>query len=141
MRHAVSNSAITAIDAQLGLETKGDPAAAIVEWCQAKTAAFVTEYGGCTNCDELLAICAQKIGTRFEVIETLDALDVFVRAFVACGENQFATLETGFERGVLGVTFRLRRPNPWECPFVSVNDARGERRHLEWFTRWHELGH
>jgi hypothetical protein len=141
MRHAGPNSAIAEIAAQLGLVTRGDSAAAIVEWCQAKTAAFMTEYGGCGDCDELLALCAQKTGTRFEVIDTLEALDALVRTFLAHGENQFATLESEFERGVLGVTFRLRRPNPWDCPFVSVIDARGERRHRAWFTRWHELGH
>src|SRR5579884_1301784 len=100
MRHVGSNSEFAEIAAQLGLVTKGDPAVAIVDWCQAKTAAFMTEYGGCGNSDELLAICAQKTGTRFEVIETLETLDALVRTFVARGENQFATLEGEFERGV-----------------------------------------
>jgi hypothetical protein len=101
----------------------------------------MAEYGGCRSSDELLAICAQKTGTRFEVVESLAGLDTLVKTWVSRGEMQFATLEREFERGVLGVTFRLRRPHAWECPFVSVIDTRGERKHRAWFTKWHELGH
>src|SRR5689334_3320912 len=127
MRLGRSNSAISEIGAQLGFVGAIDPSA-IVELCLAKTAAFMAEFGGCDTCEELLAICAQKTGTRFEIVETLAGLDALVEAFVSRGEGQFATLENEFERGVLGVTFRLRRPDPWECPFVSVIDARGDRR-------------
>jgi hypothetical protein len=140
-REPSSEPAIIEIAGKLGLAGAINPSSAIIEGCQMKAAAFMAEYGGCENSEELLAICAQKLGTRFVVIETLEGLDAFVRASLSRKEIHFATVESEFERGVLGITFRLRHPHAWESPFVSVIDARGERRHRAWFTKWHELGH
>jgi hypothetical protein len=133
--------AIRALAEDLGIRHAGDAAAAIVAWCQSKVSQYMNEYGGCDTSDELLAICAQKTGTRFEVIDSPERLDAVTQEWVARGEKLFATLEQEFERGVLGVTFRLQHPRVWECPFLSVIDARGERKNRAWFTKWHELGH
>jgi len=39
------------------------------------------------------------------------------------------------------VTLRLQAARPWELPFVSVIDARGDRRKRSYFTKWHEVAH
>jgi hypothetical protein len=101
----------------------------------------MAEYGGCGTSDDLLYISAQKTGTRFEVVSSNEDLGCVMGSMAGRGEGQFATVEREFERGVLGITFRLRHPAEWEPPFVSVIDARGERRRRAWFTKWHELGH
>jgi hypothetical protein len=82
-----------------------------------------------------------KSGTRIEVIDSNEALDCIVASYLQRGELAFATLEQEFLRGVLGVTFRLQAPHPWELPFVSVIDARGDRGRRAYFTKWHEIGH
>jgi hypothetical protein len=136
-----ASPAIGNIATELGISLGKDPVRAIVGYCQAVTSAYMTEYGGCSTSDELLYICAQKTGTRFEVASSNEDLDRVMRSWADRGERQFATVEREFERGVLGITFKLRRPAEWEPPFVSVIDARGERRNRAWFTKWHELGH
>jgi hypothetical protein len=142
MAHRLSSTReIAQVAAELGIHCGSDASTAIVKWCQANAARYMAEYGGCGTADELLAICAQKVGTRFEVIRTVEELNAVLRLWGARGETQFATLEQEFERRVLGITFRLRHPHPWECPFVSVIDSRGDRKHRAWFTKWHELGH
>jgi hypothetical protein len=142
MAHGLSGSAaIEAIAKELGIPSAGDPVRVIVGYCQEITAGHFADYGDCRTSDEVLQICSQKVGTRFEVISSLGDLDRIMRAYVNRGELQFATLEREFERGVLGITFRIQRPAEWEAAFVSVIDARGDRRSRAWFTKWHELGH
>jgi hypothetical protein len=140
-RRLSEDPAIKAIAKDLGLSATRNSVEAIVGHCQERTVGYMDEFGGCRTSDELLSVCAQKCGARIEVASSLEDLDRLMRSWTARGEKQFATLEREFERGVLGITFKLQRPAEWEPPFVSVIDARGERSHRAWFTKWHELGH
>lgn len=134
------NQTLESVATELGIPFGDNPVQAIVRYCQEITAKNIADYGGCNTSDELLQICAQKVGTRFEVISSIEDLDRATRSWVNRGESQFASVEREFERGVLGITFRVRRPAKWETPFVSVIDARGNRCTRAWFTKWHELG-
>ena len=136
-----ASPAIRRIAEEMGILFEKDPARALIDYCQTVTARYIAEYGGCSTSGELLNICAQKTGTRFEVVSTNQELDHLMQSWVGRGELQFATIEREFERGVVGITLRLQRPEEWEPPFISVIDARGERRNRAWFTKWHELGH
>ncbi len=135
------NRPIETIAKELGIPYADDSVRAIVRYCQEITAGYRADYGFCNTSDELLQICAQKVGTRFEVVSSINDLDRIMRSWANRGEFQFATVEREFEGGVLGITFRIQRPAEWEAPFVSVIDARGDRRNRAWFTKWHELGH
>lgn len=140
-RRLSGNPTIEAIAKELGIPLADDPVRSTVRYCQKITAWHLAEYGDCRTSGELLQICAQKAGTRFEVVSSLNDLDRVMRAYANRGELQFATIEREFERGVLGITFRIQRPAAWEPAFVSVIDARGQRASRAWFTKWHELGH
>ena len=140
-RRLSGSLAIETIAKELGIPLGDDPVRAIVGYCQEITAGHLAAYGDCRTSDELLQVCAQKVGTRFEVVSSVNDLDRVMRSYANRGELQFATLEREFERGVLGITFRIQRPAEWEATFVSVIDARGDRGSRAWFTKWHELGH
>jgi hypothetical protein len=135
-----NQSLVEHLAGELGL-TGADPAHAIISFCEARVASFIGEFDGCSTLSGLLEIAAQKSGSRFEVIDTNETLDRIVRKYVERSELAFATLEREFLRGVLGVTFRLQTPQPWELPFVSVIDGRGDRQRRSYFTKWHEVGH
>jgi hypothetical protein len=141
MARAPSNADIITIADELGLPLSNDPSGKIVAYCQDLTAFYIREYEECSTSDELLSICAQKMGTKFEILSSNSDLDRTMSMWAERGELQFATIERELERGALGITFRLRRPFEWEQPYVSVIDARGERQRRAWFTKWHEIGH
>ena len=82
---------IEAIAKERGIPLAGDPVRGIVRYCQKITAGHLADYGDCRTSDELLQICAQKVGTRFEVVSSLNDLDRIMRAYANRGELQFAT--------------------------------------------------
>jgi hypothetical protein len=102
------NQTLETIATELGILFGDDPVRAIVRYCQEITAGYIADYGGSNTSDELLQICAQKAGTRFEVVSSIEDLDRTMLSWVNRGESQFATVEREFERGVLGITFRVR---------------------------------
>ena len=135
-----NRSRVEQLAGELGLKG-ADPVQAIISSCESMVGSFIDEFDGCSTLSELVEIAGQKSGTRFEVIDTNEILDSTMRKYTERGELSFANLEREFLKNVLGVTFRLQRPQPWELPFVSVIDARGDRRRRAYFTKWHEVGH
>ena len=113
----------------------------LLAFCDQRIRSFIHKFKNCDTFSDLLEVCAQECGTRFEVIDSSRALDATVAKYLARNESAFAILEQEFMRGVLGITLRLQAPQPWELPFVSVIDMRGDRRHRAYFTKWHEIAH
>ena len=109
--------------------------------CKVRLYCDIGKFQGCGTLAALLEISAQACGTRFEVIDTGPTLEATIAKYVVRGEPAFAILEQEFLRGVLGVTLRLQAARPWELPFVSVIDVRGDRRKRSYFTKWHEVAH
>jgi hypothetical protein len=61
--------------------------------------------------------------------------------YARLGERSFATLPDDLGDDVFGITFRRVAKRPWELPFVSVIDCRGDKCFRSYYTKWHELGH
>lgn len=125
----------------LGLGKPGDSLRAIVAWCNRRVQTILKEFPHCARPEQLLEILASKLGTEFQVVRTDAQLRQLQNHYVSEGEKAFARLEEEFSDDVYGITFRRRRRKLWEPEFVSVIDARGGKKHLEYYTKWHEVGH
>lgn len=131
---------VTNLARQLDIDTN-NAVEGLLAFCDQRIRSFIHKFKNCETLSGLLEVSAQECGTRFEVIDSGRALDAMVAKYVARNESAFAILEQEFMRGVLGITLRLQAPQPWELPFVSVIDMRGDRRYRAYFTKWHEIAH
>jgi len=125
---------------QLGVDAR-DPVTGILAFCDRQIRRFLEQFPDCETLTDLLQISAQQCGTRFELIDSSKSLDSIVAKYAARNEQAFAVIEKEFMRGVLGITLRLKAAQPWELPFVSIIDLRGDRRRRSYFTKWHEIAH
>jgi hypothetical protein len=132
---------IHALASDLGIKPSGDPVREIVRFCEKRVRRFLRDFPDCATLTELLDIAASKLGTRFEEIHSDDELDEVRTRYSRQGEKAFASLHEELAAQVFGVTFRRTAKKPWELPFVSVIDCRGEKRFRSYYTKWHELGH
>src|SRR5437870_3143412 len=89
----------------------------------------------------MLDLAASKLGTKFEETHSDEELDDVRVRYSRQGEKAFASLHEELLAQVFGVTFGRTARKPWEFPFVSVIDCRGEKRFRSYYTKWHELGH
>jgi hypothetical protein len=129
----------------LHLPLRVEPVEAVLSSCERKVASILADFereaGRCTTLSLLAELVANKLQTSFEVIRTDDDLVLVQAAYLAKDEVGFARLAEDLGPGMYGVTIRLLHPEPWGMRFVSVIDCRGAKRHREFYTKWHELGH
>ena len=125
----------------LGIKRSTDPLREIVRFCEKQIRRFLRDFPECATLSQLLDISASKLGTKFEHIRSSDDLEEVRGRYLRQGERAFAGLHDELTRDVLGITFKRLNRKPWELPYVSVIDCRGEKQHRSYYTKWHELGH
>jgi hypothetical protein len=136
-----SSYKIHALAGDLGIRTSGDPVTEILKYCEKRVRRFLRDFPDCSTLTDLLDVAAAKLGTKFEEIHSDDQLEEIRTRYLRQGEKCFATLQEELSTRVLGITFRRTNKKPWELPFVSVIDFRGDKRFRSYYTKWHELGH
>lgn len=102
---------------------------------------FEASVGQCQSLSLLCDLVASTLRTQFEIVRTdADLLSLRTR-YLRQGETGFARIDADLAGDSYGVTIRLLHPEPWGMQFISVIDCRGEKRHREFYTKWHELAH
>lgn len=124
----------------LGLRQSRDPVSAILDLCRRRVRDVSREFG-CKNLSALLNTLATALGTTSLEIHSESDLATVQTNYLAKGERAFATLGADLGPDVLAITFRLTRRRPWERPFVSIIDCRGEKAFRSYYSKWHELAH
>jgi hypothetical protein len=124
----------------LGLPPNGDPVIAILELCRKKIRRIAREFK-CAALSDLLNAAATVLGTRFVEVRSDSDLVSLQEEYVRKGERRFATLPQDLAGDVLAITYRLTNNRPWELPYVSVIDRRGDRAPRAYYSKWHELSH
>jgi hypothetical protein len=131
--------------ADLHLPLRLDPLEAVLATCERQVERILADFeqavGPCTTLSLLADLVANKLHTSFEVIRTERELVRVRDAYLEKDEVGFARLDADLGPGMYGVTIRLLHPEPWGMRFVSVIDCRGSKRHREFYTKWHEIGH
>jgi hypothetical protein len=132
---------ILALAADLGIKPSADPVRDILAYCEKRVRRFLRDFPDCRTLSELLDIAASKLGTKFEVIKSGEELLEVRDRYARLGERSFVSLPDDLDDDVFGVTFRRIAKRPWELPFVSVIDCRGDKSFRSYYTKWHEIGH
>ena len=120
-----------------------DAVTAILGYCTRRIAKFLKDFPNTATLEELQSVAAARISTVFEMIRNDADLLRVKQKYVSRTKREpaFANLENELPDHVFGVTFRSVHADPWELPFVSVIDCRGEKAAREFFTKWHEIAH
>ncbi len=132
---------IHALAADLGIDPTGDPVREILRFGEKRIRRFLRDFPDCATLSQLLEIVASKLGTKFEEILTDEGLEEVRTRYLRQNEKAFAALHEELPAQVFGVTFKRTSRKPWELPYVSVIDCRGEKKSRSYYTKWHELGH
>jgi hypothetical protein len=145
MRQTAMRLYASRVAADLRLPLGIDPIDGVLAACEERVARMLREFEeGVGRCQTLSLLCdlvASKLRAQFEVIRTDADLTALRLRYLQKGETGFARLEADLAGDSFGVTIRLLQPEPWGMQFVSVIDCRGEKRHREFYTKWHELAH
>jgi hypothetical protein len=132
---------IRTLAADLGLTPGSDPVSAISSYCHRKVRRFLSEFPTCSKPKEFLDCVANKSGTEFREIHC-DADLVQARSeFLDKKEVGFVRIHDELNGEVLGITLKRLNAQPWELPYISIIDCRGENRIRAYYTKWHELVH
>lgn len=102
---------------------------------------FEASVGECQSLSLLCDLVASTLRTQFVLVRTDAELLSLRTKYLQQGETGFARLDADLAGESYGVTIRLLHPEPWGMQFISVIDCRGEKRHREFYTKWHELAH
>ena len=138
----LNNSAVIHVLAgDLGLGQTANPVEVIVDYCKSRVKRFLDDFRGLGKPSELLCLVANKLGTRFIIIDSDADLHRIVKEYAGRGEVLFAKLEEELADDVFGITLKLLHPGRFDLPFVSIIDCRGSKARKVYFTKWHELGH
>ncbi len=132
---------ILTLAADLGIKPSADAVRDILAYCEKRVRRFLRDFPDCHTLAELLDIVASKLGTKFEMIRSDEELLEVRDRYSRLGERSFATLPDDLGEDVFGITLRRIAKRPWELPFVSVIDYRGDKCFRSYYTKWHELGH
>ena len=132
---------ILTLASDLGIKPSRDPVRDILRFCERRVQRFRRDFPECATLSHLLEICASKLGTGFEEIYTGVQLDEVQARYMRQGERAFAGLYEELSPAVFGITFKRLSRRPWELPYVSVIDCRGDKKFRSYYTKWHELGH
>lgn len=125
----------------LGLKSKDDPVAAILDYCEQRIGELMADYPDCQTLTQMLGWIANKVGTSFEEIRTDDDLCEVQQRYLQRKELGFIQLEEDLSDEVFGQTIKLNNREPWEQQYVSVIDCRGNKSARSYFTKWHEIAH
>lgn len=137
-----SSVAVHRLAADLRLKSSENPVQAVLTYCHRKVTKLLREHGSCSTVAELLELLANKLETRIIEISSDTELRELQSRYVGRGELMFATLDQELGRsGDYGITLKLTNREPWELPYVSVIDCRGQKRQRRYHTKWHEIGH
>ena len=135
-----SSFQIARLAADLRLDHRRDPVAAILAFCHRRINDIVREFG-CATLSELLRATAATLDTLFvEIHDDVKLADVRTE-YLARGERVFATLAEQLGPHVYAITFKLTRPREGDRRFVSIIDGRGDKAGRSYFSKWHELAH
>lgn len=132
---------IHTLAADLGLKPSPDPVTDIIGFCEVTARKVLREFPKCSRPAELLEILAERLHTKFEIVDTEQQLFTVQQKYLELGERAFATLRMELRPDVYGITFRRQAKKPWEHDYISVIDARGDKAYRANYTKWHELGH
>ena len=132
---------IQTLAADLGIPRANDPVGAILRFCENRTRAILRKFPDCHTLTDLLVATANSLGTQFAEVRSDEELDKVRMRYARGGDQVFAGLHDELSDTVYGITIRRRVRKPWEQPYVSVIDCRGEKQHRSYFTKWHEVGH
>ena len=132
---------IQTLAADLGLPRASDPVRSILRFCENRTNEILGEFPDCHTLTDLLAATANSLRTHFAEVRSDDDLDQVRMGYARDGEKVFAGLHNELADDVYGITVRRTARRPWEQPYVSVIDCRGQKQQRSYFTKWHELGH
>jgi hypothetical protein len=125
----------------LGLPRSSAPSQQIVKSVESRVRQIARKFA-CESLKSLLEATANEVGTTFREIRTDEDLQNLSREFVSKGELIFANLPNDICRADdFGITIALHKQKPWEQPFVSMIDCRGNKSYRAYFTKWHELAH
>lgn len=128
--------------ANLGLDWKTAPTAAIINFCKERIAGWVAVAPDTHTLDELEALVCHELRLTIEEFNSDEELDGVIAKYVGKGEFVFATQRDGFGPETFATLIRRENATP-SCPdqFVALIDCRGEKVHRRFFTRWHEIAH
>jgi hypothetical protein len=132
---------VHALATDLGINPTSDPVREILRFCEKRIRRFLRDFPDCTTLSQLLEIAASKLGTKFEEIRSDEELEEVRTRYLRQNEKAFAALHEELPAQVFGVTYKRTSKKPWELPYVSVIDCRGEKKSRSYYTKWHELGH
>lgn len=132
---------IVTLARDLGIKYTGDPAEAILDYCDARIQAILKEVGPCGTLTDLLDWVTHKVDTTFRMVYTDADLAEVKAEFLEKGEMAFVKLESDLGPEVFGITYRRQKRLHWEPQFVSIIDCRGEKARRSYFTKWHEIAH
>jgi len=135
------NLQIQTLASDLGLPNANDPVRSILKFCENRTNEILREFPDCHTLTDLLVATANSLGTRFAEVRSNDDLDTVRMRYAHDGEKVFAGLHDELADDVYGITIKRTARKPWEQPYVSVIDCRGQKQQRSYFTKWHELGH
>lgn len=140
-RRKVAPFQIHKLASDLGLKFTGDPAQAILDYCDGRIQAILREFGPFGTLTELLDCVANKVETTFHMIHTDRDLAEVKAEFLDKGEAAFVKLESDLNPEVFGITYRRQKRLHWEPLFISLIDCRGDKAPRSYFTKWHEIAH
>lgn len=128
--------------ADLGLDWREAPTAAIIEFCKQRIAGWLSGSPDVRRLDDLEALVCEKLRLVIEEFSTDDELDVIIAKYVAKQEYVFAAQRDGFGPEIFATLIRRENATP-TCPdqFVAIVDCRGDKAIRRFFTRWHEIAH
>jgi hypothetical protein len=132
---------IRTLAADLGLKPDSDPVSAISSYCHKKVKRFLSDFPTCSNPKEFLDCVANKSGTEFREIHSDADLAQARSEFLEKKEAGFVRIHEELNGEVLGITLKRLNSQPWELPYISIIDCRGENRIRSYYTKWHELVH
>lgn len=136
-----SSVAVHTLARDLGIVHPTDPVSQIVGYCEERVRKFLKEFPDAQGLTGLLDLVAARVQTCFRVVKTDDELLSLRDEYLRRGETAFANLTQELGPDVFGMTLSLQKRQPWELPFVSIIDGRGEKIWRGYFTKWHELAH
>ncbi len=131
---------VVALAKELGLP--GNPAEAIVQFCEAKIDRWANDIGGVENVASLEQLVADRLRVVFEEVYSDEDLERIIAKYKAQREGIFATLREELNPATFGLTIKRKyhRPDSRD-KYVSAIDCRGEKAARRFFTRWHEIAH
>jgi len=131
---------VIALARELGL--RGDPAEAVVRFCEETIGCWAAEVGGVDRVAALEQLVAARLRLVFEEICSDDDLERTISKYTAQREGIFRALGDQLDAATFGLTIKRSRVRPGaKDEYVAVIDCRGEKAARRFFTRWHEIAH